>query len=277
MGVLVANQLPLRSTVPSPCESSVSMDRGSNERSASELGVVVSSAVPLATPGAHKTATQLNRTPETLRPSKDAVAKMPMYERLSRRQIHVVRGPEMFAFVEREIAEIGVIGFDTETKPVFTPTQKTNGPHLIQIATLEQAFLFQTFRFATLPLLKEILESPYLEKVGFGLSQDRAALSQKLGIRLQTFRDVSAAFGSLGYRQKVGVKAAVAIVLGQQLEKSKKATRSNWSLPTLSGAQLHYAADDAHAALAVYLSLGCPSPLHRLQPHTAASALQRAG
>ena len=51
----------------------------------------------------------------------------------------------------------------------------------------------------------------------------------------------------------------MAIVLGRRLQKSRKMTTSNWALPTLSPGQLQYAADDAHASLAVYLALGCPA------------------
>jgi len=39
---------------------------------------------------------------------------------------------------------------------------------------------------------------------------------------------------------------------GQRLQKSKRITTTNWSLPHLSDKQLQYAADDAHAALRIY-------------------------
>ena len=68
--------------------------------------------------------------------------------------------------------------------------------------------------------------------------------------------DLSHALRELGYRQAVGVKAAVAIVLGRRLQKSRAISTSNWSLPTLSAKQLRYAADDAHASLVVYHALG---------------------
>jgi ribonuclease D len=54
----------------------------------------------------------------------------------------------------------------------------------------------------------------------------------------------------------VGLKAAVAIVLGQRFAKSRKATTSNWANKTLTPQQLHYAANDAHASLLVYRGLG---------------------
>lgn len=58
-----------------------------------------------------------------------------------------------------------------------------------------------------------------------------------------------------GYRNTVGIRAAVAIVFNEQFHKSKHVTMSNWSCPTLSNNQLLYAANDAFAALRVYLQL----------------------
>jgi ribonuclease D len=85
-------------------------------------------------------------------------------------------------------------------------------------------------------------------------------LLHKLGIQLAAAIELDQIVRRLGYRQAVGLKAAVAIVLGRRLQKSRKMTTSNWALPTLSPGQLQYAADDAHASLAVYLALGCPAP-----------------
>ncbi|RZL07273.1 MAG: hypothetical protein EOP40_16075, partial [Rubrivivax sp.] len=67
--------------------------------------------------------------------------------------------------------------------------------------------------------------------------------------------DVSFLLRRLGFKQAVGLKAAVAVVLGQRLQKSKKATTSNWANAVLSPQQLQYAANDAHASLLVYLAL----------------------
>jgi ribonuclease D len=48
------------------------------------------------------------------------------------------------------------------------------------------------------------------------------------------------------------VKTAVAELLGQQLQKSKKVATTNWAGRALSERQMLYAANDAHAALRVY-------------------------
>jgi ribonuclease D len=51
------------------------------------------------------------------------------------------------------------------------------------------------------------------------------------------------------------VKTAVAIVFNKNFYKSKKETTSNWSVTQLTEKQLLYAANDAWAAIQVFLEL----------------------
>lgn len=191
-------------------------------------------------------------------PTREQIAALPPYERLPLERIRVVLNRVDEDFAIARMAESGIVGFDTETKPVFQVGQASDGPHIIQLATLNHAFIFQVG--ASVPdALRNCLESPHLLKVGFGLNSDRGPLFRKFGIRLQSVVDVSRAFRPLGYKQRVGAKASVAIVLGMQLKKSKKVTTSNWANRRLTPEQLQYAADDAQAGLAVYLAMGCPS------------------
>ena len=92
-------------------------------------------------------------------------------------------------------------------------------------------------------------------KVGFGLASDRPQIQRKLGLRLGRSIDLSHLVKRLGFKDAVGLKVAVAVVLGQRFIKSKKATTSNWANPTLTPQQLQYAANDAHASLLVYKAL----------------------
>ena len=214
-------------------------------------------------------------------PSKEEMAQLPPYERLPLDKIHLVRSERQANAAIQRLAESGFVGFDTETKPVFSKDGgQRDGPHLIQIATLEEAFLIPVNASTPIDFLREVLESQQFLKVGFGLKSDRGPLLRKLGIRLAGTVELAQAVKRLGYRQAVGVKAAVAIVLGQRLQKSKKATTSNWALHKLSDSQIQYAADDAHAALAVFHALGCPLPETRasgpnpsLEPTRAGMAL----
>ena len=162
-----------------------------------------------------------------------------------------------------------LVGFDTETKPTFTKGAEETGPHVVQFALWNQAFIVQLGRDPPLPFLKSVIESQDIVKVGFGLKSDRGSLLRSLGIKVGALVELTETLRALRYKHALGAKAAVAIVLGQRLQKSKSATTSNWASPTLRPSQLLYAANDAYAALSVFLALGSPytparSPTPRL-------------
>jgi ribonuclease D len=102
-----------------------------------------------------------------------------------------------------------------------------------------------------LGVLRAVLESPAILKVGFGLGDDLRRLRAKLGIESDNVLDLSTALRK-GERNTLGAKTAVARYFGQRLQKSKRITTTNWALPVLSEKQILYAADDAHVALRVY-------------------------
>ena len=145
-----------------------------------------------------------------------------------------------------------VIGFDTESKPTFLKGEASTGPHLVQLATDNRAYLFPISESQETTTLKAILESPRLLKVGFGLGNDRSALKSKLDIDATNLLDLGAVLRGPDHRGTVGAKVAVAHFFGQRLQKSKKIGTSNWSNPRLTERQLLYAANDAHVALLVY-------------------------
>ena len=150
-----------------------------------------------------------------------------------------------------------VIGFDTESKPTFLKGEESTGPHLIQLATDERAYLFPVSSTYCSPVLKTILESPQVLKAGMGLGNDRSALKSRLGIDLKTVIDLGETLrgkgeGRIGHRGTVGAKVAVAHFFGQRLQKSKKVGTSNWANRHLNERQLLYAANDAHVALMIY-------------------------
>ena len=136
--------------------------------------------------------------------------------------------------------------------------------------TAGHAFIAQTALPEAQGFLRTMIESNEVVKVGFGLASDRPQLYRKLGAQLGQSIDVSHMVKRLGFKDAVGLKTAVAVVLRQRLQKSKKATTSNWANATLSPQQLQYAANDAHASLLVYLALARDSDGHAQQvqvPH----------
>ncbi len=152
----------------------------------------------------------------------------------------------------RAMEEAGHIGFDTESKPTFAPGEVSTGPHVIQFAVRDRGFVVQVGEKPPLDFLKAVIESSAIVKVGFGLESDRPQLERKLGITLGKTVELTKALRYLGYKDDLGAKAAVAILLGRRMEKSKSVKTSNWALPALQPKQLLYAANDAYAALCVF-------------------------
>jgi ribonuclease D len=189
------------------------------------------------------------------RPTSEQIAALPTYEALSPARIHVLKTSAQLEFAERELRAAMHVGFDTESKPVFAAGAPQTGPDVIQFATLDDAFIVQTAAPGMTEFLRAMIESDEIVRVGFGLASDRPQLYRKLGLRLGKAIDLSYMVRRLGFKQAVGLKTAVAIVLGQRLPKSKKATTSNWANPNLSSQQLQYAANDAHASLMIYRAL----------------------
>lgn len=145
-----------------------------------------------------------------------------------------------------------VLGFDTEAKPTFAKGEVSTGPHLIQLATEQKAWLFQIPRHAQHAGLRAIIESAAILKVGFGLGSDLAQLRGRLGVEPKGILDLSQALPREAPNKTLGAKSAVARYLGQQLAKSRRVTTSNWANPHLNERQMLYAANDAQVALRIY-------------------------
>ena len=185
-------------------------------------------------------------------PTKADTALLPPFAGLPLERIFVPAAEADFAAAAGEIFAAGVAGFDTESKPVFNAGEANKGPHVVQLALTDKAFIFQLHRREGVPFVSELLASDAVRKVGFGLKSDHAQIRARLGIKPCAVVDLDSAFRKLGYRGQIGVRAAVGAVLKQNFPKSKSATTSNWALPRLSPKQLLYAANDAYAALKVY-------------------------
>ncbi|OIN04480.1 3'-5' exonuclease [Oceanisphaera psychrotolerans] len=198
------------------------------------------------------------------RPTKDAMRELPEFAGLSLDHVHLVRDAEEVSFAREQLGNCTHLGFDTESKPTFMAGESSTGPHLVQLATPDHAFLFMAEHLvgnaAGHELLAGILQSERIIKVGFGFKSDRGPVFRKFGIELRATIELSGAVKRLGYRQQVGLQAAVAIVLGEYLPKSRKVTLSNWAAEALSPAQQRYAANDAHASLRVYQALAKVAP-----------------
>ncbi|WP_295552517.1 3'-5' exonuclease, partial [Limnohabitans sp. Rim8] len=127
--------------------------------------------------------------------------------------------------------------------------------HVLQLSTLERAWVFQLHDPDCRTVAAELLAQSGIAKAGFGLGDDRKRIVHKLGIEPQGILELNTVFHQRGYRKDMGVKGAVAVLFNQRFIKSKKAATSNWANARLSEAQLVYAANDAYAAIRVWQAL----------------------
>jgi RNA polymerase sigma factor for flagellar operon FliA len=191
-------------------------------------------------------------------PDADPDATLPPYDGIALADVRLVRSSQDAAQALAALLAADSIGFDTESKPTFQKGEVSTGPHLVQLADDTHAYLFQIGAGAAaspgVGVLREVLESPTILKVGFGLGDDVRRLRAKLGIETRNVIDLSTALRAREGRERNawGAKTAVARYFGKRLQKSRRITTTNWALPRLSEQQIQYAADDAHVALRIY-------------------------
>ena len=189
-------------------------------------------------------------------PDKDAIALLPPFERLGLDRITLVTTGAQAREVLARLVDAPAWGFDTESKPTFRVGEVSDGPHVLQLATQERAWVFQLHDPACSAVAAELLGLPSIIKAGFGLGDDRKRIIQKLGVEPAGVLELNTIFRERGYRKDMGVKGAVAVLFNQRFIKSKKAATSNWANARLTEAQLIYAANDAYAAIRVWDALG---------------------
>ncbi|MCF7202553.1 3'-5' exonuclease [Pseudomonas oligotrophica] len=210
----------------------------------------------------------MNRLPIVrIAPSPDSVALAP-FRGIGIERICLPGDAAACAEALRELlSDGGPIGFDTESRPTFRVGERSDGPHLIQFATRQRAYLLRVAVPGCLDAARAVLENHHLVKVGFGLKSDRSHLHSRLGIRLHACIDLGSVLRYVGIKGQVGLRGAVAGLLQQAIPKSRRLATSNWASLGLSEAQQRYAADDAFGALQVF---------HALEPAVRQALLEQA-
>lgn len=180
---------------------------------------------------------------------------MPAFDRLGLDRITVVSTAQQARHAVAQLAAAPVLGFDTESKPTFLRNEVSDGPHVVQLATSEHAWVFQLHDLDCRAEVAQLLASAAITKPGFGLGDDRRRIVSKLGVEPQAVLELNDIFRRQGYRRDMGVRGATAVLFQQRFIKSKKASTSNWANLRLTEAQVVYAANDAYAAMRVFNAL----------------------
>jgi ribonuclease D len=144
-----------------------------------------------------------------------------------------------------------IIGIDTETKPSFKKGAK-NPVSLLQIATLNQAFLFRINLIGLPDSVIGLFENPDIKKIGLALKDDIQILKQIKQYKPAGFIDLQHYVKAFGIKS-TSLKKIMAIIFGQRISKSQQVT--NWDRPELTEAQQIYAATDAWACYQIYKEL----------------------
>ena len=145
-----------------------------------------------------------------------------------------------------------MIGFDTETRPVFSPGAHHNKVALLQLSGRDKAFLFRLNKMKLGRMLCSVLSDPDILKIGAASGDDVHGLQKRANFRGRGFVDLQQIAWRWGIRDK-SVKKLAANILGVKISKTQQL--SNWEAEELSVAQKKYAATDAWVCLEMYEKL----------------------
>lgn len=145
-----------------------------------------------------------------------------------------------------------VIGFDTETRPVFEPGKHNNHVALLQLSGKDKAFLFRVNSMGMRRMICAILSNPRITKVGAAVHDDIRGLQYYTKFEAKGFVDLQKIGWEWGIKDK-SVKKMAAIIMGCKISKTQQL--SNWEAKELSASQKMYAATDAWICREMYLKL----------------------
>jgi len=144
-----------------------------------------------------------------------------------------------------------LLGFDTETRPIFKKGGK-NSVSLIQLSTGNLACLFRINKIGIPEELIKLLSDPTVKKAGVAVHDDIRFLKGVKKFSPQGFIDLQGFVKDYGI-QSSGLKKLTAIVLGFRISKRQQVT--DWEAEQLTAAQQIYAATDAWVCHQIYSKL----------------------
>ena len=145
-----------------------------------------------------------------------------------------------------------VIGFDTETRPTFTPAQPRYNVSLLQLSGPDRAYLFRLNKIGMHRRLCNLLACGKIVKVGAAIHDDIRGLQRLHDFQPAAFEDLQKIGWEWGIRDKA-VKKMAAIILGFRISKTQQL--SNWEAEELTEPQCKYAATDAWVCREMYIRL----------------------
>jgi ribonuclease D len=166
-------------------------------------------------------------------------------------KVIVVEDARNLAKTFDEINHHKIVGFDTETKPVFVRGHQ-NKVALMQIALPEKVFLIRINHTGLQPEIIQFLENESVAKAGVALRDDIKALQRLKHFEPHGVVELANLAKKAGLEIE-GVKKLTGLLLGFRISKSVQT--SNWESPSLNEKQISYAATDAWVCLEIFKKL----------------------
>ena len=166
-------------------------------------------------------------------------------------QIHLITEIKDLSDAIKTLRSFPVLGFDTETRPVFRKGVQHN-VSLLQLSTPKEAFLFRLNHLGFPNELVALLEDLTILKVGVAILDDIRGLQKLSNFNAEGFIELADIAGDLGIVTR-GLRNLAAIILGVRI--TKKAQLTNWERSVINSKQSLYAATDAWICLEMYLFL----------------------
>ena len=141
-----------------------------------------------------------------------------------------------------------IIGFDTETKPMFRSGHQ-NEVALLQVSSRDICFLFRLNHIGVPPCIIRLLSDDSNIKVGLSWHDDIRMLGHRAEFIPGHFIELQEMVSDFGIKD-LSLQKLYANIFGQKISKSQRL--SNWEADVLSESQKLYAATDAWACVMLY-------------------------
>ena len=177
--------------------------------------------------------------PEQRHITKAEINELPM--RQYDGEIILCKTPEEAKVAAEKLKKETLLGFDTETRPAFRKGEKYD-PSLLQLATLNEVYLFQIQQTGLIPELIDVLAAHHITKAGVAIDRDIEELQAMTYFMPDGFVELADLAKSANIKN-LGLRGLTAIAFGFRI--SKREQVSNWARKDLTDSQKRYAATDA--------------------------------
>ena len=164
-------------------------------------------------------------------------------------KIHLCDNEKKISDAAIKLNKEKIIGFDTETKPSFKKGEYFH-PSLIQLATEDDAYLFQLNKNQKIFKILKIFENSNIIKTGVAIERDVKDLNKIFSFKPKNFVELST-IAKNNNVENLGLRSLTALFFESKL--SKKEQISNWAKNNLTESQIKYAATDAWISRKLYI------------------------